>query len=316
MSIFYNLVSGKNVKATYFLKGFLREIVPYVGDSPAKIIEKARRRKDWDYILDRVDYYCKNQVRSLGDDTVRLCDIRRKDAASTYYFDLKEYARPFPRDARINFLPGDITHIPAFPALTKSRPIEGDNANSVLLKLDKIRHFLWVNDSMPYESKTDRVIFRGKVPGKEKRERFFEQYFGDERVDLGCTSRHGRPEWRTGKLTLREQLRFKWILALEGNDVASNLKWVMSGNSVAVMPEPEYETWFMEGRLIPDVHYLRISRDFSDLHERLDYIQNNPDHAKRIIRNANEYTLQFRDEKREKIIAMLVVARFLARYDI
>lgn len=315
MSIFYNLISGKNVKATYFLGGFLREIVPYMGDGFEKIIEKARSRSDWEYIVDRVDYYCKKPVQSLGDDTIKVCDIRRKDAASTYYFDLKEYMRPFPRDTRINFLPGDITHIPSVPSLTKSRPIEGDNANSVLLKLDKIRHFLWVNDDLAYEDKDDRVIFRGKVPGKEKRVRFFEQYFGDKRVDLGCTSRHGRPEWRTGKLTLREQLQYKWILALEGNDVASNLKWVMSSNSVAVMPEPEYETWFMEGRLIPDVHYLRISRDFSDLHERLDYLLNNPEEAKRIVRNANEYTLQFRDEKRESIIATLVIARYLG-YDI
>ena len=58
-------------------------------------------------------------------------------------------------------------------------------------------------------------------------------------------------------------------MALEGIDVASNLKWVMSSNSIAVMPRPTCETWFMEGTLIPDYHYIEIKPDFSDLEERL-----------------------------------------------
>ena len=39
-------------------------------------------------------------------------------------------------------------------------------------------------------------------------------------------------------LTIREHLDYKFIMALEGNDVASNLKWVMSSNSIAVMTRP------------------------------------------------------------------------------
>ena len=49
------------------------------------------------------------------------------------------------------------------------------------------------------------------------------------------------------KLSILEQLEYKFVLCLEGNDVATNLKWVMSSNSLAVMPKPRYETWFMEG---------------------------------------------------------------------
>ena len=42
----------------------------------------------------------------------------------------------------------------------------------------------------------------------------------------------------TPKKTIREHLDYKFIMALEGNDVASNLKWVMSSNSIAVMTRP------------------------------------------------------------------------------
>lgn len=310
MSLLYDLHNGKNAKLPYYIAAFARELLPPRRRDIAAIIEKARQRDDWPYILDRVNYYCKTAA-PVTDGATRVRDIPRSAQPSTYWHDLREQMRPFGFDAAINWLPGDITHVPPVPSITKSRPIEGDNANSVLLKLDKIRHFIWVDDRVPYEEKTARAVFRGKVPGKGKRVEFFDRYFGDPRIDLGDSSRHGNPAWHTPRMTIAEQLRYKWILALEGFDVASNLKWVMSSQSVAVMPEPEYETWFMEGRLQPDVHYLRISRDFSDLHDRLDWLEAHPDEARRIIAAANEWTRQFRDTRRERLIATLVIAKYL-----
>lgn len=310
MSFLYDLHNGKNAKLPYFVRAFARELIPARHPDIRAVLDKARSRSDWPYILDRVNYYCKVQGPPESTDR-RVCDICRGEQPSTYWHDLREYMRPFPRDSRINWLPGDITTIPALPSITKSRPIAGDNANSVLLKLDKIRHFTWVDDKIPYTEKKAMAVFRGKVPGKPKRIQFFDRYFGDPRVDLGDSSRHGNPAWRTPKMTLADQLRYKWILALEGFDVASNLKWVMSSGSVAVMPEPEFETWYMEGRLLPDVHYLRINNDYSDLHERLDMLESNPDMARRIITEANQWTMQFRDERRERLIATLVIGKYL-----
>ena len=52
----------------------------------------------------------------------------------------------------------------------------------------------------------------------------------------------------TGATYSHEQLmRFKYVLSLEGNDVATDLKWRMAQNSVVVMPRPTKETWLMEG---------------------------------------------------------------------
>ena len=76
------------------------------------------------------------------------------------------------------------------------------------------------------------------------------------------------PEWRADTLPTHRHLNYKFILCLEGNDVASNLKWVMSSNSIAVMPKPKYETWFMEGKLKGNVHYIEIKDDYSDLEEK------------------------------------------------
>ena len=84
----------------------------------------------------------------------------------------------------------------------------------------------------------------------------------------------------------------------------------MSSNSIAVMPRPTCETWFMEGKLIPDYHYIEIKPDFSDLVERMDYFSGHPDEAEAIIRHAHEFVSQFLDSKRERLIQLLVLRKY------
>lgn len=170
----YALRSGKNIKALYFIRENLRCITPRrFHRGYESYLREARSRADYPYIRSRVEYYCKSPGAPLGPDTVPANTIRRRDSSSTYYYDLRAALTPFPADVRINFLPGDITFIPAYPSLTKSRPIEGDNANSVILKLDRIRHFIKPHDVIAFDDKCPTAVFRGKVPGKEKRERSF-----------------------------------------------------------------------------------------------------------------------------------------------
>ena len=97
---------------------------------------------------------------------------------------------------------------------------------------------------------------------------------------------------------------------MEGNDVASNLKWVMSSNSLAVMPVPTYETWFMEGTLIPDYHYVAIKSDYSDLEEKLRYYIEHEDEALAIIEQAHQYVAQFKNRRQEKLISLLVMKKY------
>lgn len=155
------------------------------------------------------------------------------------------------------------------------------------------------------------LSFRGKVTDKEQRIKFMKMYFGHPMCDLGDISRDTiNPTWCIGKLTIKEQLEYKFILAIEGYDVASNLKWVMSSNSIAVMPRPTCETWFMEGTLIPNYHYIEIKPDFSDLEERLQYYMAHTDEAQAIIEHAHEYIEQFKNKKREQLISLLVLEKY------
>lgn len=212
-----------------------------------------------------------------------------------YYFDLQYAVRWFSRSLRIAYIPGDVYFTPEFPSIVKSRLLKEDNAYSVILKLDKLRHFIFLNDPVPFSQKRDQAVFRGKIRLSRIREKFLQKYFGSSICDCGVVGRNeGYPEaWMTPKKTIREHLDYKFIMALEGNDVASNLKWVMSSNSIAVMTRPTCETWFMEGKLIPDYHYIEIKDDLSDLEEKLTYYINHPVEAEQIVKHAHKYVAQF-----------------------
>ena len=313
--ILYPLISGKNSKFAFFGKGLARELVP------SRISRKALARvlasaKNYDIaeLHDRVNYYCKlDAPEALPPDaeTLGLKKIPRKKHA--YFFDSREITRYFDPNLRWCFLPGDKTKVPSVPAILKSRPIAGDNRNAVLLKLNKVRHFIFVEDELSFAEKENIAVFRGKVHGNEKRRELFRKLFDKLGFDLGNTDTGGGnpPEWSAPKMTIAEQLRCKFIFAIEGNDVASNLKWVMSSNSVAVMPRPEFETWFMEGRLVPNVHYIEIAKDYSDVEEKLRFYSEHPEEAQKIIDAAHAWVDLFRDKKREKLLQILVMRKYL-----
>ena len=234
-----------------------------------------------------------------------------------YYFDAMETARYFDQRMRWIVKPGDVADLQPIPTIVKSRPIGDDNHCSVLLKLNKVRHFLFVDDQKPWRDKKNIAIFRGDVGNpkdgnvKPNRKLFMERWFGSPMIDAASTDRiEEHPEWQREKITIGEHLDYKFIMSLEGNDVASNLKWVMSSNSIAVTPRLTCETWFMEGTLIPNYHYIEVKDDFSDLEERLNYYIAHPDEAEAIIRHAHEFVAQFKDQKREKLISLLVLKKY------
>ena len=306
----------KNNKPWYYFKNYIRYNFPCFSAYRKKLDSALAKIKDYDteYINYRLNYYNRlEKLSELPESAIHLSGFKLKDHKKVYFFDTFEYARYFNQNLRICPLFGDIIHVPEYPSIAKSRPIEGDNANSVIMKLDKIRHFLFVNDKKPFTEKKDMLIFRGKVY-QEHRIRFMEMYYNrSPKFNVGQVNLVEGARFPANRITIHEHLDYKFILCLEGNDVASNLKWVMSSNSVAVMPKPKYETWFMEGTLVPNHHYILIKDDYSDLEERIDYYINNPEEALLIIKNANEYINQFKNREREDLLNLLVLNKYFEK---
>ncbi|MFO7904284.1 MAG: glycosyl transferase family 90 [Pirellulaceae bacterium] len=300
-----------NSKIHYYLKNILRLAIPncyYRSRLDSKI--QHVDGDDCEAVHDRVGYYMKRSTPfSVGDEAVdfrTFCRTKKK----TYHFDLRRFYRYFPDHYRLAYIFGDVIEVPERPAIVKSRPIEGNNENSVLMKLDEVRHFYFVRDRMPFQEKMNRVVWRGAAY-KEPRRTFVRTCHALPCCNIGQTNRP--PEdvpWQKPKLSIPEQLKYKFIVSVEGNDVATNLKWIMSSNSLCFMPRPRYETWFMEGRLRPGAHYVELADDFSDLEEKLDYYSTHTEDALAIIRNAHRYVKQFLHPRREELIALLVLKRY------
>lgn len=328
-SLIYKLTSGKPIKALYMIRSYAALAVPsrlYRSRRKA-LLAKAARRSDYAYMVERASYYCRLREPAplpaeprgehKGHMYVFVGEARRFRPGTfhkVYYFDLHEVMRYFGRRARVGYVPGDVRFTPDFPAIVKSRLLGDAAVNAVLLKLNKHRHFIFVHDEKRFDEKRPMAIFRGRIRQSRLREQFMRMYFGSAICDCGIVGPNPQypQQWVVPKKTIREHLDYQYIIALEGNDVASNLKWVMSSNSIAVMTRPTCETWFMEGRLVAGYHYIEIKDDLSDLEAKLRYYSSHVDEARSIIEHAHEHVRQFADKRRERLIELLVAERYLA----
>lgn len=270
-------------------------------------------------VSNRVEYYIRIAQNShiKGEKMVGQYKFpfRAKKRFSTYFFDLYQVLCYFDKNLRFDYEFGDVTEIPPMPAFVKSRPLTMGETNSVVLNMDKVRHFRFITDNIPFRSKKDMLVSRNCVR-QPHRIRLLEMYFDNPLCNIGKINAdmcEDHPEWVREYMTVSEQLQYKFVACLEGNDVATNLKWVMSSNSLAVMPKPKYETWFMEGTLIPDYHYVAIKDDFSDLEEKMRYYISHPDEAEQIIENAHRYIEQFANERIEKLVSLTVANEYFVR---
>ncbi|WP_274585794.1 glycosyl transferase family 90 [Neisseria leonii] len=264
------------------------------------------------HIRERIHYY--NRLTTSftpppqhSDTAAAFC---RKGKSSAYYYDLKKLLKSFPPDQRFGYLFGDITHIPNHPLFVKSRPISGRAVNAVLLKLDSVRHFYTVKDRRTFHSKKDLLVWRGSAH-QPHRLRFLEQHHATPSFDVGCVHQNSRNRpYHKNYLTISEQLQYRYILSIEGNDVATNLKWIMASRSVAVMTEPRFETWLMEGRLKPDIHYIHVQDDYADLAEKLAFYRARPAAAEKIADRANAWMQPFFQPRWEWITQILTMQKY------
>lgn len=135
-------------------------------------------------ILYRVNY-C-NQLEDyveLPEQAISLSGFKR-EKSGTYYLDLLSVLSYFPPEGRFCHRFGDVTTVPDVPTLVKSRPINDHNQNSVLLKLNKVRHYYIVKDPYAYDDKLDLVVWRGACH-QEHRRQFVQSFYDHPLCNVG-----------------------------------------------------------------------------------------------------------------------------------
>lgn len=163
-------------------------------------------------------------------------------------------------------------------------------------------------DQRRFEDKRPCAAWRG-AENNPARKRLAERYATRPDHDIGYSdSRYANLNKRF--LSVRDQLAYRYVISVEGNDVATNLKWIMASQSICLMPKPKFETWFLEGQLEPGVHYVELRDDFADLDDKIADCEANPDLVRSIISHANRHVDQFRDENRERLASLLILQKY------
>jgi hypothetical protein len=143
----------------------------------------------------------------------------------------------------------------------------------LIWKLATSRHFSQLDtvrrEDTPWKSKIDKAIFRGQLTGSRdgfdklksdeencmnlRRCRLVYTHANSTLIHAKLTSMRNRlPTVLNGvnlmssSVTIRRLLEYKAIIMLEGNDVASGLKWALLSQSVVLMPPPKHTSWAME----------------------------------------------------------------------
>ncbi|MEM9224860.1 MAG: glycosyl transferase family 90 [Pseudomonadota bacterium] len=225
------------------------------------------------------------------------------------------------------------------PLLTRSRAL-GHPGLCVLQRIHLKGHApdtLHVTSAdIPFADKEDRLVWRGATTGKffcEPGELDFgPRYFvapaqdriDDGRIDIGFSSinqqRKMSPQTvkavraaKRSPLSVEEMLGARYLLSLEGNDVATNLAWALHSNSCVLMPKPTCESWLSEAMLTPYVHYVPVAANLSNLKRMFAWCQNHPKECEEIATAGRAFIKPFHDEAAERKLSMDVAAIFFAR---
>ena len=238
------------------------------------------------------------------------------------------------RDGLFRVMVGDNQRAFGLPTLVKAVRIDRRNRDTFILPLNQKRHFepllqLFGHDG-PFADKTARIVWRGATTSSFRETSRYYVWKNFEKLqgpsfDIGFSGivQLQNIERNAGvsptelercvkpRLSQVQMLQYKYLLSLEGNDVASGLKWMLGSNSLVLMPPPTCTSWACEVFLEPYRHYVPVREDLSDLQEKFEWCEANPRLVEEIVANATEFMQPFLDQEQERRLVRDVVQTYV-----
>ena len=203
------------------------------------------------------------------------------------------------------------------PTLSKIRILR-EPQNRILTKFNYKRHWGKVDavknlrNLDNFSKKKALINWRGATTGNGQRNIAVSKYFDNPVCDVAfyyvCPNfKPDKPEHLKRPQSIPKMLEYKYLFSINGNDKASDLNWKLASDSLVFMSSPKYESWLMESKLKPWVHYIPLEYNFSDLIEKYKWAESNQDKCIEIIKNANLFIdSNFGDHEREERIERAV----------
>ncbi len=225
------------------------------------------------------------------------------------------------------------------PTFTKCANISAWLSNRCILPLKRERHLGMINKvdgaDRNFNEKDDKIVWRGATTGlfqakpgvADHSSRFYvaKRWEALSKYDIGFT-RVVQPNNRNTdikisdlqKMTkeflgIKQQLKSKFIISLEGVDIASGLRWMLYSKSVVIMPDPRCESWYCERFLRPFQHYVPVKHDLSDIDDVYDWCLNHGAKCEEIAMNGRAFVESLLDRSREDRLARMVVDEYASK---
>lgn len=270
---------------------------------------------------ERITFYLGNIINGNINYNLLKNNINNlNDNDKIYDWNLKKLLIKTNNMSNFSFCHGDNEHNKNIETLMKNRCY--DNMGIILRCMEFSRHWNpYYNkpEDIPFDKKLNRVFWRGTTTGQQHRlgNRFnmITKWFNkEENIDVGfsqiCQNQNEYKKYVKGICGIHDFLKHKYILSIEGNDKDSGINWKLNSNSVVLMPKPRITSWLMETTLIHNYHYVLIKDDFSDLKEKVEWCEKNQDKCKEIIKNANNFMDQFKDNEIEEKLEIDVINKY------
>eukprot|EP00978_Attheya_sp_CCMP212_P027589 scaffold92820_cov55-Attheya_sp.AAC.2 len=194
------------------------------------------------------------------------------------------------------------------PIISKSRLIFSD-VKPIIWLLHTSRHYSDLEsyhktrkdgEDKPWSEKMSTLLWRGSSTGNRvKLITPWINYYDKSLIDVTFTKLVQINGFRRSyveqhyyvqeQMTLAQMTRYKYLLSVEGNDVATDLKWKLYSTSVVFMAPPTCVTWAMEDLLVPFVHYIPLAHDLSNLLEMIQWAEKHDDVCEQISKRATEF---------------------------
>lgn len=140
-----------------------------------------------------------------------------------------------------------------------------------------------VHRGIPFRTKIPKLVYAGGERGSRfnflrkrdipmsPRKYFASDAVGKERVTAPA------------KMPRDEMILYKYILDIDGNaSTWDATAWKLNSGSVIFKTETDWRQWFYD-EYLPDVHFVCIKDDFSDLQEKIDWCEKNQDKCEDMI---------------------------------
>lgn len=187
----------------------------------------------------------------------------------------------------------------------------------------RFHYLIGLDDKLTWEEKKHELIFRGVTTGplvpsitstgriKTSRFEIINKWHDKPWANLGFNriidSTKLRPQWNQLKdailnlvkpyLSVPSMLDDRFILCIEGEDIATSFGWALASNSVPIHPYPfVFEVWYFQG-LKPWIHFIPCEPDGSDIGELMSWASKNDSKCKEIATAGREHMTKMLDAK-------------------